>query len=82
MGFLATFGVAAVLFNVSGFIELYCYISCLVFFLSFIGGIMHYNSTELKDWRDIYREKNKMQMEKIKQLNHLLSVKEHRTKDT
>jgi hypothetical protein len=74
MGVLFMLGVV-VLLGVHEFLELYCYASCLLFFISFIGGLLHYNSPELRDWRDIYREKNRLQLEKIKQLNLLISGK-------
>ena len=54
-------------------IYIYVIVTVLLFAAVAVGGILQYNSTEMRDFRDIYREKNKMHVSKISRLEKELS---------
>jgi len=54
----------------------YAVISVTLLALVAIGGILQYTSQEFEDFRDIYREKDRLQKEKIRVLTETLINKE------
>jgi len=65
-GLLFVLGLVALFY--SDFRIMFTYLSVVVFGCTFLGGVLHYNSSELVDFREVYREKNRLQTTQIKKL--------------
>jgi hypothetical protein len=74
-GTLAALGGVA-LYTGGNMMMVYAVISVTLLALVAIGGILQYTSQEFEDFRDIYREKDRLQKEKIRILTESLINKE------
>lgn len=57
-------------------LRLYTIVSASLLALVAVGGVLQYTSQEYEDFRDIYREKDRLQKEKIRILTETLINKE------
>jgi hypothetical protein len=74
-GILAILGGVAI-YTGGNMMLVYGMISAPLFALVAIGGAIQYTSQEFEDFRDIYREKDRLQKEKIRVLTETLINKE------
>jgi purine-cytosine permease-like protein len=70
---LGVVGVVGLICGSKLLIHVYMVVTVLLFVAVAVGGLLQYNSSEMRDFRDIYREKNKMNISKISRLEKELS---------
>jgi hypothetical protein len=67
-GVLALAGFASLYLQNQTITSAYVTVSSILLVSVSIGGLIHYNTQDMRDFREIYREKHAMKMEEIAQL--------------
>lgn len=68
IGVISSLGVVALICNTPALTTAYVIITTVVFAAVALGGVLKYTSQEMIDFRDIYREKDRLQKQKIENL--------------